>query len=193
MRRRARRSAQPLGAMETPRPRAVVVALTATYLCNACGAGYPPPDGYVEACYGGDFRANLMNGEPRKFEMRVAAEESRWPELRNRLVAVAAAYKLEVFDTSMAPPGLRLFEVSLCSPKGLWVYADRRIWEKGPPEHEPGMVVIVLNQYKTTYDWQPVASALEASFEDCPGKVEGTYLAPLATAPNKSLERTRDR
>jgi hypothetical protein len=177
--------------MESLRVSAVVVALLATCLCNACGAGYPPPEGYVEACYGGDFRANLMNGEPRKFEMRVAAEESTWPELRSRLVAVAVAHELEVFDTSMAPQGLRMFEVSLCSSKGLWVYADRRIWERGPPEHEPGMVVIVLRQYKTTYDWRPVAAALEASLGDWPGKPVGTYLAPLATAPNKSLERTR--
>jgi hypothetical protein len=179
--------------MGTQRFRASTVALVVTCLCNACGAGYPPPDGYVEACYGGDFRANLMNGEPRKFEMRVAAEESKWPELRERLVAVAAAHGLETFDTSMASPGLRMFEVSLCSRKGLWVYADKRIWEKGPPDREPGIVVILVSQYKTTYEWQPIASALTAAFEDWPGKAEGKYFGPVNMATNKSLERAREK
>ncbi len=93
----------------------------------------------------------------------------------------------------MAPAGLRLFEVSLCSKKGLWVYADKRIWEKGPADHEPSIVPIMLYQYNDTYEWRPIASALTAAFEDWPGKVEGKYLEPAVTAPDKALERTRAR
>jgi hypothetical protein len=147
---------------------------------TACGAGYPPPDGYIDACYGGDFRAKIMGAGTLQFTMRIAATESQWPELASKLGVVGRAHGLQVFDTSMTPAGLRIFEVSLCTPRGLWVYADKRIWAQGPPDHDPDHVSVILYQYDAAYDWEPVAAALLNEFKDWPGNIKSEYPARKA-------------
>ena len=164
-----------------------VVTLAVLDTLGACQPAYPPPPGYVEACYGPDYGKRLT-GPPASFTMRMAATEQQWPALSAKLKAFGAAHDLEVFDTSMNPEGLRMFEVSLCSAKGLFVWADKRLWE-GMPDRDPDHIQILLFAYRGTYDWRKIAADLESSFHDWPGTVETAYPESPARAPNKGLER----
>ena len=171
------RSTRASGAVSWYRMSGKLATFTSLILLSACGAGYPPPDGFVDACYGGDFRTRLVDGGTLQFKMIIPATEGQWPELAAKLGEVAKANDLQVFDTSIARSGIRTFEVSLCTPKGLWVYADKRIWTEGTPDRDPAHVPITLTQYEATYEWKPVAAALLNEFKEWPGGIRSEYPA----------------
>jgi hypothetical protein len=158
----------------------IVIALVGVLI--ACEAAYPPSRGYVEECLGGSSQHKL-NGAAPQFQMRVAATEQQWPDLLAKLEAFGSTHKLSVFNTSRSPEGVRMFEVSLCTSKGLWIYADKEIWDRGL-DRDPKHVAILLFIHNPAYDWQRIAGDLEIFFRDWPGEVQAEYLTPkLAPRP----------
>jgi hypothetical protein len=76
-------------------------------LINACGPKYPPPPGFVDACYGGNFSKRLAGATP-KLYLRIHASPKTWAELAKRFAAFGALHDLRYFDTSVSEPGLRI-------------------------------------------------------------------------------------
>jgi hypothetical protein len=150
--------------------RCFACAFVAAYLIG-CSPEYPPPAGYVEACYGGDFSKHLSGARP-KLSMLVEATQPQWPQLAQKLKAFGLRHNLQYFDTSVKAQGLHMLNVHLCTPAGLWLYADKRLWDSGPKDPKPDEMPILLFQYRETYEWKTIATALEKDMGDWPGKVE---------------------
>ena len=135
-----------------------------------CGPVNPPPPGYVEACYGGDFRANIEGTRASQFII-VEAKESDWPRLAQDLSAAGQKLGLEVFNTSAHFDHVRTIEVHLCSKDGIWISADQRIWtgknaEAANAGKNFGEVPIRVNPYKPDYDWTRVSTELVRMLAD---------------------------
>jgi hypothetical protein len=152
-------------------------AVALACILTACEAAYSPPSGYIKQCFGGDLKHKLDGAAP-QFQMLVAATEQQWPDLVAKLEVFSSTHKLSVFNTSKSPDGLRMFEVSLCTSKGLWLYAEKQHWAQGPPDRDPNHVEILLFIHDATYDWQRIATDLEIFFHDWPGEVQSKYLTP---------------
>lgn len=153
--------------------RACFSTALAVFLCS-CGPQHPPPAGFVDACYGGDSAKNL-NGATPKFTMTIQAREDQWPLLAQRFQEFGAAHNLQYFDTSVKAPGLHMLNVHLCTPKGLWLSADKRVWDGGPKDVEPNQMPVYLYRYGDYLDWEGIARDLEESFRDWPGTVESHW------------------
>ena len=136
-----------------------------------CSPEYPPPAGYIEACYGGDF-SKYLNGARPKFSMLVHVTQLQWPLLAQKFKDFGQRHNLQYFDTSVRAQGLQMLNVHLCSPAGLWLYADKRLWDAGPKDPKPDEMPIHLFQYRESYDWKSIATALERDMRDWPGRVE---------------------
>ena len=89
-------------------------------------------------------------------------------------------HDLKFFDTSVNESGLRMLNIHLCSAKGLWLSADKRLWEIGPRDLHPDEMPITLYTYGKYYDWQTVASEFQRSLDDWPGGKE-TQLPEVVT------------
>ncbi len=55
-----------------------------------------------------------------------------WPEIARRFQQLGQQQGLRYFDTTVHAGGLRMLNVHLCSPQGLWLYADKRLWNASP-------------------------------------------------------------
>jgi hypothetical protein len=155
--------------------RSLSALLVGMLLLAGCGKpAYPPPSGYVDACYGGEG-----NDEHKKvhteFVMRIQATEQEWPALTARLKDFGATQKLAVFDTSMKLDWVHMVEVSLCSPAGLFVWADNRLYSDPMPNQDPNHVLVLVSHYSDAYDWRPIAEGLAAAFKDWPEPVATKY------------------
>ena len=142
--------------------------------CGPQGPRYPPPPGYVDACYGGDSAKNL-NGATPKFMMKIEAREEQWPQVAQRFKSFGAAHNLQYFDTSVSMPGLHMLNVHLCTSKGLWLSADKRLWDGGAKDPNPNEMPIYLYRYGDKVDWEAIATDFEKSFGDWPGTVESQW------------------
>jgi hypothetical protein len=129
-----------------------------------CGPANPPPPGYVESCYGGDFRKHIEGSIPKRV-ITVKASESDWPRLARDISAAGRALGLDVFDTSATLNHVRTIEIHLCSKSGIWISADQRIWtgknaEEANRFRNFGEVEITVNLYKRDFDWARVSDEL---------------------------------
>jgi hypothetical protein len=142
-------------------------------LCS-CSPAYPPPAGFVAACYGGDIGKKL-NGAAPKLVMQIHATQLQWPELTQKFKAFGLQHQLQFFDTSVNEPGLHMLNVHLCSPSGLWLFADKRLWDNpNSKDPDPDKMPIFLFQYDG-FDWKTTAKEFEKFMTDWPGKVEIQY------------------
>jgi hypothetical protein len=140
-----------------------------------CSPQYPPPAGFVDACYGGDF-SDKLNGATPKFTMQIHASPGDWPKVAQRFEAFASVHDLKFFDTSVTDVvGLRMFTVHLCSPKGLLLSADKRLWENGPKDDAPNILPITLYVYDPSFDWLTAAQQFEQAFSDWPGGAKSEW------------------
>jgi hypothetical protein len=139
-------------------------------LC-ACSPAHPPPAGFVDACYGGNFAKNL-NGSTPKLYLRIRATPEQWPLLADKFKAFGALHDLKFFDTSVNEPGLRMLNVHLCSDKGIWLSADKRLWDAGPRDLHPDEMPIALYTYGRGGNWQVLASEFKNSLNDWPGGID---------------------
>ena len=93
-------------------------------------------------------------------------------------------HHLAVFDTSMRLNWIHMVEVSLCSPKGLFVWADNRLYSDPMPSQDANHVLILVNHYTRDYDWKPIAAGLTEAFKDWPEPVVARYGNKLPPALN---------
>jgi hypothetical protein len=116
---------------------------TAIFFLVLIGSGrpeYPPPPGYVDACYGGQPSDDRPTART-EFVVRIQATEQQWPSLSDRLKKFGAEHGLAVFYTSMKLDWVHMVEVSLCSPEGLFVWADNRLYSDPMPNQDPNHVL----------------------------------------------------
>lgn len=145
----------------------VALLLSVGLLCS-CSPAYPPPAGFVDACYGGNF-AKTLNGSTPKLYLRIHASPEQWPQLAERFRAFGTLHDLKFFDTSVInEPGLRMLNVHLCSAKGVWLSADKRLWTDGPRDVHPDEMPIALYTYGG-YDGQALTSEFQQFLNDWPG------------------------
>jgi len=124
--------------------------------------------------------------------MQIHATQAEWPKVAERFKAFGSAHDLSFFDTSVTDvAGLHMLNVHLCSPKGLWLSADKRLWEIGPKDSAPDEMPIYLYAYEPSIDWATIAQQFEQSFSDWSGDVKSQWPGGTAVAPNTSLESTR--
>jgi hypothetical protein len=141
----------------------VAIAVGATGI-SGCHAQYPPPPGYVDECYGGDFGGHL-NGQTPKATLWVTADPGQWPQVKERLQSVGSTQNLKYFDVSVSDVvGLQMIGVSLCSSRGAYVSADKRLWNGDPIDHDPHRVRIDIYQYSDKFNWSETLKSIEASF-----------------------------
>jgi len=101
--------------------------------------------------------------------MQLPASPDQWSDIARRFQDFGASHELKYFDTSVSDiDGLKMINVHLCSAKGIWLSADKRLWS-GRSEPSPNVVPIDLYQYDTEMDWVLIAAELEKSFQDWPG------------------------
>jgi hypothetical protein len=151
--------------------------VTTAFFLSLIGCGgpkFPPPAGYVDACYGGYHSDNRQTATT-EFVMRVQASEQQWPDLAARLKKFGTEHSLAVFDTSMKLDWVHMVEVSLCSQKGLFIWADNRLYTDPMPDQDANHVLILVNRHSDQYDWKPMAEGLTEVFKDWPGVVASRY------------------
>jgi hypothetical protein len=68
-----------------------------------------------------------------------------------------------------------MLNVHLCSSRGVWLFADKHLWDAGPLDAHPDEMPIDLFVYGKTVDWQTLASDLEKAFSDWPGEVKSQW------------------
>ena len=133
------------------------------WLVAACGPVHPPPEGYVDSCYGGNAR-HLKDGVLPKVFINVVAPEEKWPELATVVTEFGRAHGFDVFNTSETLPHVRMVSVSVCDAGGLMILTDERIFRDIAREPDGDVVQTILYQYSPTYDWRPVAESLIEHF-----------------------------
>lgn len=156
--------------MDTPRRTCALMVLCAA-LVGACESSHQAPPGFVEACWGGrDFDA-LKAANP-QFQLHLPASPDQWPAIARRFQEFGTAHNLEYFDTSVSGDHIKSIIVHLCSPKGLWLTAEKKLMTTGQADPDPNTVPIYLFQYEPQMNWAPIASELERSLQDWPGGVQ---------------------
>ena len=94
--------------------------VTTAFFLSLLGCGgpkFPPPAGYVDACYGGYHNDNRQTATT-EFIMRVPATEQQWSSLSARLKKFGTEHSLAVFDTSMKLDWVHMVEEPL-QPEGV--------------------------------------------------------------------------
>jgi hypothetical protein len=123
-----------------------------------CGQpAHPPPEGYVESCYGGDFK-KYHDGNGPRLSIRFPLTESQWPDLSESLRQFSAQQHLDFFDTGLRLDYAHVLELSVCSANGVLIYAADDVW-KGKPDFDPGYTTVVLYTFKN-YDARAIGDAL---------------------------------
>lgn len=145
-------------------------------LLAACGSGREPPEGYVEACYGGDWNKYMVGKSP-VYSVILDIDKSEWHKLATFLQAYSSREGLTHFDTSEESNALSMLYISLCSEHGLWVHADKRIWHfEGREEHSPLPLMVSVVVYANPDKWAHVPSDLDSELKKMwPGKVNSEH------------------
>lgn len=120
------------------------------FTVSGCGPEYPPPEGYVESCYGGDFVEQLAGAKPELLIM-LELEVEHWPKLRGQLEKLADENDVCFFFDDREYGGLTMFNASLCSENGLFMNVDKRIWSNSNASNVPMMLTIYTYKNKSTW------------------------------------------
>lgn len=144
--------------------RAIFSALFLMALIS-CEPQYPPPEGYVDSCYGGDFAKNIAGIKPElTITMEVGIEH--WPRLKIELERLAARSNVDFFYDDRDYGGLTMFNASLCSPKGLYMNVDKRIWESQKASKLPKLpMMMTVYVYRDKDTWSTFLSNVESEIE----------------------------
>jgi hypothetical protein len=144
----------------------------AVLLLASCGASDTAPPGYVDACYGGDFTKTL-SGQAPVFSGQLNISEGQWPRLTQILLELSNRRQLHFFNDTRKGSDLRMIRISLCSPDGLFMYADRRIFldENGRVIIDNPLEVDIF-AYKDRDAWSAFAQEVKDSLNaEWPGKL----------------------
>jgi hypothetical protein len=137
----------------------VVLALSV----SACGSGSTAPEGYVQACYGGDFAAHLSGKQP-MYLATLDINQAQWPRLTEALTSISERHSLRLFNDTRHTDGLDMIVVSLCSEQGLFMTADKRIWSvKAQPNVLELPLTITIYAYRNEQQWRPVIKDVDST------------------------------
>jgi hypothetical protein len=136
-------------------------AYLALVLLVGCSPERKPPEGYVESCYGGNFAKNLSGATP-IYSAVLDIDESQWPKLTEILKTVSDKHSLWFFNDTRHTESLKMISISLCSESGLFMNADKRIWnfegEKQPP---PLPLMVGIFAYRNSESWAALAKEID--------------------------------
>ena len=128
-----------------------------------CGGSSTAPEGYIEACYGGDFGRHLSGKSP-VYLANLSVDEAAWPRLTEILTTIAATHNVRLFNDTRRTDGLRMIHISLCSEGGLFMTADKRDWfDAGRPVFSPRPLMVTIFEYRSDKDWRPLIRDVDAS------------------------------
>jgi hypothetical protein len=137
----------------------VVLALSV----SACGSGSTAPEGYVQACYGGNFAAHLSGKQP-MYLATLDINQAQWPRLTETLTSISERHSLRLFNDTRHTDGLDMIVVSLCSEQGLFMTADKRIWSvKDQPKIPELPLTITIYAYRNEQQWRPVIEDVDST------------------------------
>lgn len=162
---------------------AVLFALLSTL--SACEEPFErTPAGFKQACYGEDWRRNLVCSE-RRWVAKLPAKEADWPTIKAIVSKAGTDNSLEIFDVSSNHPGyVRTAELYACSASGVMLSFDKRIYEKAQRNRDDNQVLIELRTYKNSYDWRPLADHIESEL-----KTRWPYGVEVETPPPLGNDR----
>ncbi|HAT41300.1 MAG TPA: hypothetical protein DCS87_06175 [Rheinheimera sp.] len=132
------------------------------FTISGCEPAYPPPEGYVDSCYGGDFGEKLAGSKP---ELLITLElgVEHWPKLKGQLEKIAKENNVRFFFDEREYDGLTMFNASLCSEDGLYMNVDKRIWANSDVSNSPMMLTIYT--YKNQSEWVTFIENVKSSME----------------------------
>jgi hypothetical protein len=140
----------------------ILSSILISFAILGCEPEYPPPEGYVESCYGGDFREKLAGSKPELLiELELGVEH--WPKLKGQLEKIAKENNVRFFFDDREYGGLTMFNASLCSEDGLFMNVDKRIWANSSVSKLPMMLTIYT--YKNQSAWVFFTEKLKSSME----------------------------
>jgi len=113
-----------------------------------CEPTYPPPEGFVESCYGGNFE-KYLNGKIPRISIRMPLTESQWPDLEESLRQFSIQQNLDFFDTSLRLDHAHVLGLSVCTARGLQIHAADSVWKAEPrADGDPGYTTVFLYSFK---------------------------------------------
>lgn len=140
----------------------ILSAILILFSISGCEPDYPPPEGYVESCYGGDFGENLVGAKP-KLLISLELGVEHWPKLKGQLEDIAKENNVRFFFDDREYGGLTMFNASLCSEDGLFMNVDKRIWSSSKDSDLPMMLTIYT--YKNRSTWGSFTKKVKSSME----------------------------
>jgi hypothetical protein len=136
------------------------VILALIVLLSGCGSGNEPPVGYIDECYGGDWNKNMVGRSP-SYSVVLDLEKKEWPKLALLLKEFSVNHGLRYFDTSQESESLSMISVSACSKNGLYLHADKRIWNfDGKESHSPLPLMVDVTIYSREKEWESIPDKL---------------------------------
>jgi hypothetical protein len=124
-----------------------------------CGPTYPPPEGFVESCYGGDFK-KYHDGNIPRISIRIPMTESQWPDLEESLKQFSIEQKLDFFDTSLRLDHAHVLGLNVCTERGVEIRAADSVWKSEPrADYDPGYTTVLLYSFKN-FDTSAIGEAL---------------------------------
>ena len=128
---------------------------------SGCSPGNKPPEGYVEACYGGNFAKNLSGAEP-IYSAALDIDDSQWTKLTEIMKVVSDKHGLRFFNDTRHTESLKMISISLCSERGLFLHADKRIWhfEGQKPDSSLPLMVNIFT-YRNSESWTDLAKEVD--------------------------------
>jgi len=162
------------------------IPILAASALGACEPVHPPPAGYEQTCYGGNYRKTYVDSVT-FVTFLVQAPERDWGELSALLTRYGRAQEVEVFDTSLVRDNVHYFGVSLCHDEGLFLYASKQNWVKSDSyDPHPDSVNIIVSGYANHDRWRSFAESFAKYLgENWRGSVAVSWQpAPAAPPPS---------
>ncbi len=135
----------------------ILSALVLAIFASACSPSYPPPEGFVDACYGGDWQENMVGLSP-VYSADLNITDENAVDFRKVFADVADGFPVEHFDVGDKFGGVRPIDIDICSENGLFISAIKLGHSTGTEE-----VMIDVFVYKPDYEWQPIVESIESA------------------------------
>ena len=122
--------------------------------------------GYFDKCFGGKARYSSpddpVSSRTPAVSINIALREQQWSALREAINGFSAQEGLQVFDTSIDRPGVRMLELSACSERGVRIYTTQRLWDDPKPNGVPeDRTDVFLYCYEESSECSAMAGRLE--------------------------------
>ena len=139
--------------------------LAVAILCIALSGCQPTPmpEGFNDACYGGNFGKSLAGANP-IYSAQLDIPDSSWPQLKGTLTELAVQHGVKIFDDSQSDETLKMFSVYLCSESGLFALTDKRTWSfSGEAVHDQRPISISVYAYRKDQRWNDLSKDMDAA------------------------------